>query len=56
MCLFGVRSDSVSSNQDGVTLRELGSQELYDVPSSSSEQAAVLSDACIADYTHQEGE
>ncbi|XP_029016036.1 serine/threonine-protein kinase SMG1 [Betta splendens] len=50
------RSDSVSSSQDGVNLRELGSEELYDVlPSSSSEQAAVLSDAYIADYTHQEG-
>ncbi|XP_022609395.1 serine/threonine-protein kinase SMG1 [Seriola dumerili] len=49
------RVDSVSSSQDTVKSRELGSGALYDVlPSSCPEQPAVPSDAYAAADTHQE--
>lgn len=49
------RVDSVSSSQDGVKSRELGSAALYDVlPSSCPDQPAVPSDAYAAADPHQE--
>ncbi|XP_069381042.1 serine/threonine-protein kinase SMG1 isoform X1 [Paralichthys olivaceus] len=49
------RVDSVSSSQDGVKSRELGSEALYDaLPSSCPKLPAVLSDACTAADQHQE--
>ncbi|XP_067343536.1 serine/threonine-protein kinase SMG1 isoform X2 [Channa argus] len=49
------REDSVSSSQDRVNSRELGSGALYDVlPSSCPEQPVVPSDAYVAADTHQE--
>ncbi|KAG8006642.1 Serine/threonine-protein kinase SMG1, partial [Nibea albiflora] len=49
------RVDSVSSSQDGVKSRELGSAALYDVlPSSCPDQPVVPSDAYAAADTHQE--
>ncbi|TKS88123.1 Serine/threonine-protein kinase SMG1 [Collichthys lucidus] len=49
------RVDSVSSSQDGVKSRELGSAVLYDVlPSSCPDQPVVPSDAYAAADTHQE--
>lgn len=49
------RVDGVSSSQDTVKSRELGSGALYDVlPSSCPEQPAVPSDVYAAADTHQE--
>ncbi|XP_076000329.1 serine/threonine-protein kinase SMG1 isoform X2 [Genypterus blacodes] len=49
------RVGGVSSSQDGVTSRDLGTAVLYDVlPSSCSDQPALSSDACTAADTLQE--
>eukprot|EP00064_Thunnus_orientalis_P016238 superscaffoldBa00003169_g16302 len=51
------RVDSVSSSQDGVKSRELGSAALYDVlPSSCPDQPAVPSNAYAAADALQEEE
>lgn len=55
LCIHIFRVDSVSSSQDGVKSRELGSAVLYDVlPSSCPDQPVVPSDAYAAADTHQE--
>ncbi len=55
MSIHLFRVDSVSSSQDGVKSRELGSAALYDVlPSSCPDLPVVPSDAYAAADTHQE--
>lgn len=58
VCVHVFRGDSVSSSQDGLKSRELGSAALYDVlPSSCPDQPAVPSDAyAAADALQEEGE
>lgn len=53
--VYGIRVDSVSSSQDGVKSRELGSAALYDVlPPSCPDQPAVPSNVYAAADTNQE--
>lgn len=58
MSIHEFRIDRVSSSQDGVKSRELGSAALYDVlPSSCPDQPAVPSNAyAAADELQEEGE